>query len=96
MSSLTGNKRVFVLAFLAAGFAVMSLALVTPAAFAQNATMPGGNQTTPGGNATMPGGNTTQPTSFEGNAYQATPPMPGGNQTTPGGNATMPGGNTTS
>ncbi|AIF83000.1 hypothetical protein NTE_00924 [Candidatus Nitrososphaera evergladensis SR1] len=85
MSSLTGNKKAFTFALLAAGFVVVSLAIATPVAFAQNATMPGGNQT---------GGNTTS-TAFEGNPDQApppAPPAPGGNMT--GGNQT--GGNMTS
>jgi hypothetical protein len=65
MSSLTGIKMVFLIAVLAAGFAVASLAITTPSAFAQNATnatgnatMPAGNQT--GTNATMPAGNQTK------------------------------------
>ncbi|AIC16971.1 hypothetical protein [Nitrososphaera viennensis] len=86
MSSLTGNKRAFVLALLAAGFAVASVAIATPVAFAQNVTPPGGNVTPPG-NVT---GNMTQ-TAFEANPDQATPPappfpLPGGNMT--GGNQT--------
>jgi hypothetical protein len=74
MSSLTGNRKVFILAVLAAGFAVASVAITMPVAAAQNATNSGGNMTTPGGNMTTPGGNMT---------------TPGGNMTTPGGNMTQ-------
>ncbi len=58
MSTLTGNRRMFALAFLAAAFAVMSLALVTPTAFAQgNSLTASGNQT--GSNATASGNQTS-------------------------------------
>ncbi len=60
MSSLTQNKTLLILSLLAVGFAAASPVMATPAAFAQNATNPGGNQT-------YPSGNSTQPTAFEAN-----------------------------
>ncbi|HEX6561698.1 MAG TPA: hypothetical protein VF016_06690 [Nitrososphaera sp.] len=102
MSSLTGSKSrkrttimsAFTISLLVLGFAIVASAIVvTPAAFAQNATTPSGNATQ-GGNMTQ-GGNATLPTAMETNPNQpgnlTSPPMgPSGNITSPGSNMTAP------